>query len=106
MSYLDAVLKEALRVFPSVPAISREMNENVELNGYKIPKGSDVMVHIYAIHHDESVFPEPNSFKPDRWLNKEIPLDEKPFCFVPFSGYIGKSLFCDRRSLIISSILL
>ena len=89
MPYLDAVLKESLRLFPSVPSITREMKDDIILKGYSIPKGSDIMINLYAIHHDSSVFPDPYAFKPERWLNKEIPMDEKPFCYVPFSGKLS-----------------
>ena len=89
MPYLDAVLKESLRLFPSVPAILREMKEDIEINGYKIPNGSDISISLVALHRDPEVYPDPLAFKPERWLNKQVPLDEKPFCFIPFSGSIG-----------------
>ena len=86
MPYLDAVLKEGLRMYPSVPAISRITTEDLELNGYHVPKGSGVGLHIYSIHMDPDVYPEPHAFRPERWLQKEVPIDEKPYCYVPFSG--------------------
>ena len=93
MTYLDAVLKESLRLFPSAPCILRKTSEEIELKGYKLPKGSELLLSLFAMHHDASVYPEPHAFKPERWLEKEVPLDEKPFCYVPFSGYFIFTFF-------------
>ena len=86
MPYLDAVLKEGLRLYPSVPAISRELSEDITLNNYHLAQGTSVMLHIYSIHRDPDVYDEPDRFNPDRWINKEVPVDENPYCYIPFSG--------------------
>ena len=86
MPYLDAVLKEGLRLYPSVPAISRELSEDIILNNYHLAQGTSVMIHIYSIHRDPDVYDEPDRFNPDRWINKEVPVDENPYCYIPFSG--------------------
>ena len=75
-------------MFPSVPTISRVTSDDIEVNGYHIPKGSGVGLHIYSIHHDPAVFRDPHTFRPERWMEKEVPVDEKPYCYVPFSGRI------------------
>ena len=86
MSYLDAVLKEGLRMYPSVPSIGRTLTEDVEINGYKLLSGTDLTLHIYSIHHDPDIYNEPYKFNPDRWVNNEVPFEEYPFCYIPFSG--------------------
>ena len=95
MKYLECCIKEALRLYPSVPFISRQMCEDSELDGYKIPSGVSVAVQIYALHRNEEYFPEPEVFKPERFQTEES-LGRHPFAFVPFSAgprnCIGTSL--------------
>ncbi len=95
MPYLDAVLKENLRMFPSVPSISRQLTEDIEVDGYKLYEGTQVLVPIYAIHHDPDIYKDPFKFNPDRWLNKEVPIEDEPYCFIPFSGKCIYSTFED-----------
>ncbi len=86
MTYLDAVLKESLRMFPPVASLGRELTEDAEIDGHRLLKGTQVLVQIYATHHDPDIYREPFKFDPDRWVNKEVPVDEEPYCFIPFSG--------------------
>ena len=86
MTYLDAVLKESLRMFPPVASFGRELTEDLEIDGCHLLKGTQVFVQIYATHHDPDIYSEPFKFNPDRWINKEVPVDEQPYCFIPFSG--------------------
>lgn len=84
MKYLEAVIKETLRLYPSVPFYSRMMTEDVPIGDMKVPKGTSIAVLAYVVHRDEKHFPEPEAFKPDRFL-----LDEKnmhPYSFVAFSA--------------------
>ncbi|XP_063711053.1 cytochrome P450 4V2-like isoform X1 [Symsagittifera roscoffensis] len=108
MPYLDAVLKEGLRMFPSVPSIGRTLTDDIEIEGYKLLQGTQVILHIYAIHHDPELYSEPYTFNPDRWINKEVPIDEHPYCYVPFSAgprnCIGQKFALLEDKLIISSI--
>ena len=67
LPYLDMVLKESLRIFPSVPSIGRVLTEDVTLRGYKIPKGCNVGVSIVGLHRNPRVFPDPLKFDPERW---------------------------------------
>lgn len=53
MKYLERVIKETLRIRPSVPNISRKLSEDIELDGYKLPAGTFVALNIYFMHHDE-----------------------------------------------------
>lgn len=53
MKYLERVIKETLRIRPSVPNISRKLSEDIQLNGYTLPSGTMVALNIYFMHHDE-----------------------------------------------------
>lgn len=88
-SYLEAVIRESLRLFPPVPRIARRMNQEVLIRGsvtgleYTIPEGTTVTIDIFQIHRDPSVFPDPDSFRPERHLS---PSHARPnSVFIPFS---------------------
>ncbi|KAL9708633.1 hypothetical protein Ac2012v2_008181 [Leucoagaricus gongylophorus] len=81
LPYLTAVLKEVLRWNPPVPlGVPRASIKDDLYEGYFIPKGSTILVNAYAMFHDEELFPEPDIFKPERFLKdgrltSDIPID-------------------------------
>ena len=86
LKYLESCIKETLRLYPSVPHIKRYNNEDVVLsNGYKIPAGASYSIHIYSLHRNEEMFPDPLSFKPERFYSDQCS-ERHPFAFVPFSA--------------------
>ncbi|KAF9265536.1 cytochrome P450 [Marasmius fiardii PR-910] len=69
LPYLVAVIKEVMRCRPAIPlAIPHSPSEDVVYKGYFIPKGSVVIGNVYALHMDPIRFPQPRSFKPERWF--------------------------------------
>jgi cytochrome P450 family 27 subfamily C len=63
------VIRESMRMFPvGGSGIGRYADRDVELGGYLIPKGTEVAVCLYTMHRVPWNFPDPDSFKPDRWL--------------------------------------
>ncbi|KIY73621.1 cytochrome P450 [Cylindrobasidium torrendii FP15055 ss-10] len=71
LMYVDAVVQEIFRLNPVVPIIPHATAEDDEYEGYFIPKGTTVIANVWAIAHDESVYPDPHTFKPERYLNQE-----------------------------------
>lgn len=71
--YLNAVVAETLRISPSVPGILRRqvLEGGLTVDGIFFPKGTILGVPIYGIHHNENYFPDPHTFKPERWLVEE-----------------------------------
>lgn len=69
MPLLKAVFKETLRLYPVVPVNSRIVTEkDIEVGGFFCPKNTHFVFCHYVVSRDESVFPEPNNFQPQRWL--------------------------------------
>ena len=67
-TYVDAVVKEILRLCPAVPLVMRGLVEPMRLGGYEIPAGTTVAPCIYLVHHREDIYPHPFSFQPERFL--------------------------------------
>ncbi|XP_061227452.1 cytochrome P450 4V2 [Neopsephotus bourkii] len=85
LRYLECVLKEALRLFPSVPLFARALREDCSIRGYQIPKGTNVVVITYALHRDPEIFPDPEEFKPERFFPENCK-GRHPYAYVPFSA--------------------
>jgi cytochrome P450 len=87
-AYLDAVVKETLRARPVVPVVARHLAEAIELDGYLIPAGSTVMVSIYLVHNDEETYPEPDEFRPERFLGGT----PEGAAWIPFGGGVRRCI--------------
>jgi cytochrome P450 len=83
--YADAVLTEAMRLYPPIPGFGRQTTEPCTVAGYRLPAGANVAVSPWVVHRDPRFFPEPDAFKPERWLDG---LSERlpRFAYFPFAG--------------------
>jgi cytochrome P450 family 135 len=80
--YLDALIKETLRNRPVVFDVGRVLTEPVELAGYRLPAGVMVIPGIVLVHADETLYPDPDRFDPDRMLGATL----SPTTWFPFGG--------------------
>jgi cytochrome P450 len=67
MTYLDQVFKEVERMYAPVSGGFRGVIKSFEFNGYSVPKGWLILYHIPHTHYDETIFPNPQAFDPDRF---------------------------------------
>ncbi|XP_068655058.1 cytochrome P450 78A5-like [Aristolochia californica] len=88
LPYLQAVVKEALRVHPPGPLLSwaRLSIHDVHVGEYFVPAGTTAMVNMWAITHDEKIWPEPNKFKPERFLQEDVPIMGSDLRLAPFGS--------------------
>ncbi|GMN52107.1 hypothetical protein TIFTF001_021247 [Ficus carica] len=86
LPYLQAIVKETLRLYPSIPLIPREAERDVQVCGYVIPKGAQVLVNAWAIGRDPTIWDNPNKFLPERFLESNIDIGGRSFEFIPFGG--------------------
>ncbi|XP_001604044.1 cytochrome P450 4C1 [Nasonia vitripennis] len=85
LKYLDRVIKEVLRLYPSAPMVSRRLTHDTVIDNHHVPKGTFVNIHIYQMHHDPKVWKDPETFDPDRFLPENI-RSRHPYSYVPFSA--------------------
>ncbi|HMI81639.1 MAG TPA: cytochrome P450 [Solirubrobacterales bacterium] len=87
-AYLTATIQETLRLRPVIVLVVRKLTEPVELGGYELPAGASVTPCIHLIHRDPQIYPEPDRFLPERFL------DNPPgtYTWIPFGGGIRRCL--------------
>eukprot|EP00192_Tetraselmis_astigmatica_P012249 CAMPEP_0117668544 /NCGR_PEP_ID=MMETSP0804-20121206/11611_1 /TAXON_ID=1074897 /ORGANISM="Tetraselmis astigmatica, Strain CCMP880" /LENGTH=412 /DNA_ID=CAMNT_0005476453 /DNA_START=18 /DNA_END=1254 /DNA_ORIENTATION=+ len=87
--YTRACVDEALRMFPPAPGTMRLAAEDTYLGNGKhfIPKGSEVRVNIVHMHNDPQLFPDPEVFRPSRFLKDSPEAKARhPYAYLPFGG--------------------
>ena len=100
--YLDAVCREVLRIRPVVPVIGRTVTEPVRIGAHDIPAGTDLACAMLLTHHREDVFPEPERFRPERFLaGGEVP----SYGWLPFGGGVRRCIGASFAQFEMATIL-
>jgi cytochrome P450 len=84
--YLDATVKETLRARPVIVDVARKLTAPAQIGGYELPEGSFVMAAIAALHYREDLFPEPEEFRPERFLDGKA----DNYAWIPFGGGVRR----------------
>ncbi|OJJ46594.1 hypothetical protein ASPZODRAFT_16346 [Penicilliopsis zonata CBS 506.65] len=114
LPYLDAVIKETLRLTPPIPmslpryAPGGKGKSNVVIDGYAIPAGTIVSSQAYSVHRlNQDVFPESDRFTPDRWLGDALDQNRLFFAFGQGSrGCTGRNLATMEMKILLAEVYL
>jgi cytochrome P450 len=105
LPYLDAVIKEVLRLRPVVPAVGRRLKAPFELRGRTLPAGTLLVPTTYLAHIDPVTYPEPHAFRPERFLDKK----PDPYAWFPFGGgarrCLGMAFALYEMKIVIATVL-
>ncbi len=106
-AYLDAIVKEALRIRPVIPGVGRVVRERpFRLNGYEIPIGVEINPSIRTIHRRADLYPSPETFRPERFVGDDAP---DTYTWVPFGGgtrrCLGASFALTEMRVVLSRVL-
>jgi cytochrome P450 len=117
LDYTEAVVREAMRLYPVAHEIRRQPVEDVEIAGYTVPEGSLIVLPTWVLHRDDRFWEAPEEFRPERWLDRDderrpgtlgTPSDRPDFAYFPFGGgprsCIGRQFAMTEAQLIVATI--
>jgi cytochrome P450 len=82
-AYVTATIQETLRIRPVLPNVApRLVAKPIEVGGWTYPPGCSLVLNSYLIHHDPDIYPEPDTFRPERFLNEQ----PGTYTWIPFGG--------------------
>ena len=107
LRYAEAVIKESMRLYPPIPVVARRANRDVEIGGYLVPSGTQLVMCPWIVQRDARYFPAPETFDPSRWLGDATEGLPK-FAYFPFGGgprkCIGTAFAMVEATLLLATI--
>jgi cytochrome P450 len=85
LELIRRLVSESLRIYPQASMLMRRTTISVRLGDTELPAGTNLLLPLYALHHDPAVFPDPEVFDPDRWAPERTNDAMKP-SFLPFGA--------------------
>ncbi|XP_023214207.1 cytochrome P450 4C1-like, partial [Centruroides sculpturatus] len=108
MTYLECVIKESMRIYPPFPLISRKNLSEMKIGNYVLPANSTLVISICNIHHNPSVYENPEVFNPDRFLHENYK-NLHPYAFLAFSAgprnCLGNKLGIVKMKMVLANVL-
>jgi cytochrome P450 len=86
LHYLQMVIKETLRLHPAAPLILRASQDNCQIMGYNIPKGSSIFINAFAVARDPRYWDNAEEFRPERFESSTLDYKWTDFEFIPFGA--------------------
>ena len=86
LPFLDTIVKETLRLYPPIHVGNRRAADDVEVEGYPVPKDNRVMYSIYLSHRDPAHWDDPDDFCPARFDRSQAKSSPPAFAYLPFGG--------------------
>lgn len=109
LSYLELVVKETLRLYPSVPLYGRHMFADLKIGDITLPKDTTVVVAPYFLGRNPEVFPDPMRFDPERFNVETNNEKNNPYSYVPFSAgprnCIGQKFAMYEMKSVVSKVI-
>lgn len=108
LEYMTMCIKEGMRLHSPVPFIQRQFTHDFQIDGKTFPAGTVVSLHIFGLHHNESVWEKPMDYIPERFSKENIGKMDT-FQFVPFSAgprnCIGQHFAMNEEKVLLSKLL-
>lgn len=108
LAYTEAVIKESMRLYPPVWAVARSVTREDQIGGYTLPAGAIVFISPYVLHRDARFWPNPEGFRPERFIGDAAKDHHKhaylPFIFGP-RQCIGAGFAMLEAQLILATVL-
>jgi cytochrome P450 family 135 len=100
-AYLDAVVKETMRLCPGAPIVVRKLLEPMRLGGYEVPAGTTVAPCVHLVHRREDIYPQPREFRPERFLDKSA----GTYTWIPFGGGVRRCLAASYAQVLMKQVI-
>jgi cytochrome P450 len=108
LPYLYNVLRESLRLYPSIPILGRAAVRDTRIGDTEVPRGSEVLISPWAVHRSIRHYDDPMTFKPERWT-PEFERRLQRYAFIPFSsgarGCMGQHMAVQESMQILATLL-